>query len=224
MQGYRQHAEKGEEQMRSVCAAVLALAVGPAAAQDTPGAFQDYVLALSWTPNLCRQEVDARSDDRCAARRGLGFTLHGLWPQHESGYPVECPGPHAPPSRALTAAMADLYGSPGLAWHQWQRHGTCSGLSPAAYYARSRQADEMITRPEILRRIEVPLSLSASVIEAAFAEANPGLDPDMLTLACRDGAVHEVRICLTRDLEPRPCRPDVSAECTPGDALVLPVR
>ena len=36
------------------------------------------------------------------------------------------------PSRRESQQMADIMGSGGLAWHQWQKHGRCSGLSAAA--------------------------------------------------------------------------------------------
>jgi ribonuclease T2 len=46
----------------------------------------------------------------------------------------------------------------------------------------------------------------------------------MLTVTCRAGRVQEVRICLTRDLEPRDCAPDVARDCTLGEELLEPMR
>jgi ribonuclease T2 len=46
----------------------------------------------------------------------------------------------------------------------------------------------------------------------------------MLTVTCRAGRVQEVRICLTRELEPRACAPDVARDCTLTDALFSPMR
>ena len=39
-------------------------------------------------------------------------------------------------------------------------------------------------------------------------------EADGVTIACRDGALTEVRICLTRDLQPRDCAPDSRRDCT----------
>jgi ribonuclease T2 len=56
--------------------------------------------------------------------------------------------------------------------------------------------------------------LPAAVVEEAWLAANPGLTADMLTVTCRDGHVQEVRICLTTDLAPRDCAPDVRRDCS----------
>ena len=56
-----------------------------------------------------------------------------------------------------------------------------------------------------------------------IASANPGLDRDKLTVTCRDGHIQEVRICLTRDLEPRRCGADVIRDCTLSDARLMAI-
>jgi ribonuclease T2 len=61
--------------------------------------------------------------------------------------------------------------------------------------------------------------LPAAVVEEAFLEANPGWRADMLTVTCKAGRIQEARLCLTRDLEPRDCAPDVVRDCTLPDAL-----
>jgi ribonuclease T2 len=120
--------------------------------------------------------------------------------------------------------MADIMGSSGLAWHQWRKHGACSGMSAEEYYRLSREAYERVARPGVLRQLGREVRLPAEVIEEAFLEENPGLSDEMLTVTCRDGRVQEVRICLTVDLEPRACAADVARDCTLRDALFPPVR
>ena len=44
-------------------------------------------------------------------------------------------------------------------------------------------------------------------------EINPGLTPDGITVSCTGERLDEVRICLTRDLQPRPCAPDSRRDC-----------
>ncbi|KIT17078.1 ribonuclease T2 family protein [Jannaschia aquimarina] len=209
--------------MRAMLLAVLAALAGPTAA-DEAGTFDYYVLALSWSPNWCAAEGDARGAEQCGAGQGLGWTLHGLWPQYERGWPADCSTSARPPSRQRTAAEADIYGSAGLAWHQWRKHGTCSGLAPGDYYRLARLAYERIERPEILRQLDREVTLPASVIEDAFLEVNPALGADGLTVTCRGDRIQEVRICLTRDLEPRRCGSDVRSDCTLPDAGFAPVR
>lgn len=208
-------------------AALLAGAVlaGPGArAADRAGVFDYYVLALSWQPNWCLREGDARGADTCREGAGAGWTLHGLWPQYEDGWPQHCTTTARDPSRAMTGAMADIMGSGGLAWHQWKKHGRCSGLSASGYFEASRDAFEAVAKPDVLRRLEQPVRLPASVIEDAFLEANPQLAGDAITITCRDRMVAEARICLTRDLEPRRCGDDVIRDCTSRDAYFAPLR
>jgi len=120
--------------------------------------------------------------------------------------------------------MADIMGTAGLAWHQWKKHGSCSGLSSEDYFALSREAYGRVTRPGLLRQLDAPVTLPATLIEDAFLEANPGLEPDMITITCRDGRIQEARLCLSTTLEPVPCGRDVVRDCTLGDALLDPVR
>ena len=204
-------------------AVVLALAAAPAPA-DTAGEFDYYVLALSWSPNWCSAEGDGRGSPQCDAGSDFGWVLHGLWPQYETGWPDYCNTVHRNPSRSDTAEQADLFGSAGSAWHQWNKHGRCSGLSSAQYYLLSREAYGRVVRPEVFRKLEDPVRLPAAVVEEAFRRDNPGLGADQITVTCRSGMIREVRLCLTRDLEPRRCGSDVIRDCTLEDALFEPMR
>lgn len=204
--------------------ALLSVIALPAKAQDVSGVFDYYVLSLSWSPSWCAIEGDSRGSPQCDDDADFGWVLHGLWPQFERGWPADCRHAFRNPSRTDTAAMADIMGTSGLAWHQWNKHGSCSGLSPDDYFALSRQAYGSITRPAVLRDLDRSVTLPASLIEDAFMRDNPSLSPDQITITCRSGRIQEARICLTRDLELRSCGTDVSRDCTLDDALFDPVR
>ncbi|SMX38110.1 ribonuclease T2 family protein [Maliponia aquimaris] len=211
--------------MRALYGLALALALSGSLARadgEQAGVFDYYVLSLSWSPNWCAREGDAREAEQCAT--DAGWILHGLWPQYHRGWPAFCPTAERAPTRRMTGEMADIMGSGGLAWHQWRKHGVCSGLSAADYFALSREAYGRITRPEVLRRLDKPVTLPAALIEKAFLEANPGMAPDMITITCTDGHIQEARICLSRDLDPVPCGRDVVRDCTMTDARFEPVR
>lgn len=191
---------------------------------EKAGKFDYYVLSLSWSPSWCVRRGDAQNSDQCATRHDHGWILHGLWPQFHVGYPSFCQTVKRAPSRQMTAGMADIMGTPGLAWHQWKKHGTCSGLSAADYYALSRQAYAKVVRPTVFRKLDRPVKLPASVVEQAFLKANPEWRPNTLTITCADGHIQEARLCLSRDLTPVPCGRDVSRDCQMKDALFTPVR
>jgi ribonuclease T2 len=191
----------------------VALAAPAAWAQG----FDYYVLALTWTPSWCAAEGDAR-DDQCDPNRDLGFTLHGLWPQYEEGWPEDCTTDAADPSRRETAAMADIMGSGGLAWYQWKKHGRCAGLSARDYFARARRVYGALDlpRPEAGRA-------TAAAVEAAVLAANPALSPDGVIVTCRDSRIAEVRVCLTPELAPRACAADVADDaCRQRSAQEMP--
>ncbi len=204
---------------------ILMLSVTIARAEGEPaGDFDYYVLSLSWSPTWCALEGDARDSRQCEAGRGFGWVVHGLWPQYERGWPSYCRSSARAPSRAQTAAMADIMGAGGAAWYQWKKHGICSGLEAEDYFRLLRLAWERVNRPEVLRRLREPVRLPASVIEEAFLADNPGLAPDMITVTCKQNRIQEVRLCLTRDLEPRECGADTRQDCTLTRALLDPVR
>lgn len=208
---------------------VLALAAALAASAawakgERSGEFDYYVLSLSWSPTWCALEGDARRSPQCEDDADFGWVMHGLWPQYDRGWPSYCPTTERNPSRAMTRDMADIMGTPGLAWHQWNKHGVCSGLSATDYYAVSREAYGTINRPEIFRQLDKAVKLPAAVVEEAFLKANPQLDPDMITITCKQGRIQEARICLSRSLEPVTCGRDVVRDCTATDALFAPIR
>jgi ribonuclease T2 len=201
--------------------AVLAAAVGRA---DTPGRFDHYILALSWHPTWCAAEGDARDASECDRGSRRGFSVHGLWPNHVRGWPEFCTTPARDPTRRETAAMADLMGSPGLAWYQWRKHGRCSGLDGATYLRLTREAAQRIVIPEPFRRPDGTVRMDPDDVEAAFLAANPRLTPEGLVVTCRDGRLHEVRVCLDRTLTPRACTDQEARACRADRVAVPPVR
>ncbi|QBX33570.1 ribonuclease T [Paracoccus liaowanqingii] len=211
--------------MRASLLALAALMIPlPLAARDVAGQFDYYVLALSWQPSWCSATGDDRGAAECRGGTAKDFTVHGLWPQHERGWPQDCPTPERDPARRDSAAMADIMGSPGLAAYQWRKHGRCTGLSATGYYDATRAALDQIRIPEVFDDLDRDITLSPAIVEEAFLEANPGFDADGVTVTCRDAALSEVRICLTRDLAPRPCAPDVRRDCDRPRVLMEAVR
>lgn len=207
------------------CLAALVLAAHPALAEgERAGDFDYYVMALSWSAAYCELEGDARGDDQCDARHDYSFTLHGLWPQYELGWPSYCRTSERNPSRAETRAMTDIMGSSGLAWHQWDKHGRCSGLTADDYFATARQAYASVAIPDVFRELPKDVEIPATVVEDAFIEANPGLSRNMITVTCNEGMIREVRICFDKDLSPRACGEDAARDCRMRDALMKAVR
>jgi ribonuclease T2 len=175
-------------------------------AQDKAGVFDFYVLALSWSPTFCATREGDRDSAQCREGAGHGFIVHGLWPQFERGYPESCQTDE--PQRVpleLAEEMLDIMPDRGLVFSQWRRHGTCTGLSQADYFAKVRAAAERIRIPPEFTEVRQDATISAAAVERAFLAANPGMEVDGIAVACEAGSLEEVRICLTRELDFRAC-------------------
>ncbi len=160
-----------------------------------PGQFDYYAVALSWSPTFCAKRNDP---GQCASGRQLGFVLHGLWPQYANGYPQSCST--APLPAAVRAKYAPLFPSPGLIGHEWPKHGTCSGLEPAAYFELSAKLKGQVNIPPAYRQPGAPVRASNADFVQAFKAANPGLPANALLPFCSDGGrfLQEAHACFDK--------------------------
>jgi ribonuclease T2 len=188
----------------AACFAALCLAIPAQAQRETRGGaageFDFYVLALSWSPGFCEIEGDAKGRSQCDAGRNLGFVVHGLWPQFTRGFPSDCGPAGRTPSRIAMQQAQGVFPEEGLARHQWRKHGTCSGLSPADYFVAARKARDAVAIPKSFAAPDGEKDWTPIDIERAFIAANPGLRADMMAVECRRGMLSEVRICFSKDL------------------------
>ena len=183
------------------------------------GDFDYYLLSLSWSPSFCTTHPQER--DQCDGQ-GYGFVLHGLWPQYQSGNgPQHCPSDARPDAATVQRALA-VSPSRTLIQHEWQTHGACTGLSPAQYFADAERAYAAIRIPPVIGEAHTPPRLSAFDVVDAFVAANPGLSRDMLAVKCDGMKLSEVRVCLSRDLQPQRCGARVATPCRAG-TLQIPL-
>lgn len=84
--------------------------------------------------------------------------------------------------------------------HEWEKHGTCSGLVRSAYFDLT---EEIFGKLKFPRLSGAP---KAGKIEALFIEKNPGLDADEIHLSCNENGpkrssktLDEVRICIDKN-------------------------
>ena len=197
----------------------------PSAARPTapaPGGFDFYVLALSWSPGFCTTGGAAKAPAQCAPGSGLGFVVHGLWPQNEHGYPSDCGPAGRFPSRQALDTVRGLYPDEGLARYEWRKHGTCSGKSPTDYFADVRRARDAVTIPQPFQSPKGEQTWVPIDVARAFAAANPGLRPNAMAVTCRQGTLEEVRICLGRDLRGYVTCPEVSRAACRTRQMTVP--
>jgi ribonuclease T2 len=209
------------------CVAFLASFPVTASAQDarqnTAGEFDFYVLALSWSPSFCEASAERGSgaaDQQCG-ERPFAFVVHGLWPQYEKGFPEYCQVPAPRLDRNIVGSMLDLMPATRLVFHEWDKHGTCSGLSARAYFDTVRKARAVVKIPNDYLDVKTHLMVTPAEVEDAFVKANPGLTPGAVTVNCDNRRLREVRVCLSKDLRFRDC-PEVDRRACRRDKLVMP--
>ena len=212
------------------CLALIGFLGGLADAQDRrqnePGKFDFYVLSLSWSPSFCAANVERgvdRSDPQCGPRP-FSFVVHGMWPQYEKGFPEFCQVPSPRLARNTVSSMLDLMPSPRLVYHEWDRHGTCSGLSAGAFFDTVRKARAVVKIPPQYIDLRSPLTVTPDEVEDAFVKANPGLTRDGIAVTCGGRRLDEVRICLSRDLQFRDCGETNARSCRRDRLVMPPVR
>lgn len=202
----------------ALCAAANAAAQDPR--QNAPGAFDFYVLSLSWSPSFCAASGDRAPKQQCG-ERPYSFVVHGLWPQYEKGYPEFCQVPAPRLNRGIVSSMLDIMPSPRLIFHEWDKHGTCTGLSPHIYFETIRKARAVVKIPPPYLDLRTTLTVSPQDVESAFLAANPGLTREALAVRCDRTRLREIRICMNKELGFRAC-PELDRRTCRRDSITMP--
>ncbi|MEL3921403.1 ribonuclease T2 family protein [Aeromonas enteropelogenes] len=194
-------------------------------AKGEAGEFDYYAMALSWSPQHCA----VKPADREQCSRQLGFVLHGLWPQYQRGYPSNCTGEQLYPG--MEEAFPGLYPSRFLYRHEWEKHGTCSGLTQQQFHQLASDLRQRVNIPAAYQSPEVPLRKSSFQLKADLATANDWLAPDTITIACADGGrfLREIYVCINKEgTEAVPCSDEMQTRehrsCGQPDFLLRSVR
>jgi ribonuclease T2 len=204
----------------------------PASAQDrrqnAPGAFDFYVLSLSWSPSFCAQAAErgngSRSQQAQCGGRPFSCVVHGLWPQYEHGFPDYCQRPSPRLDHRIMTSMLDLMPAPGLIYNEWDKHGTCSGLGARAYFEAIRKARAAVKIPAEFLDLAAPKTVAPNTIEDAFIKDNPGLSHSAIAVICDRNRLSEVRICMNKDLQFRACEEIDRRACRRDQVVMPPVR
>ena len=159
--------------------ALVALLLHPPAAlaqdarQNTPGQFDFYVLSLSWSPSFCAEAAERRAMRSAGAQCGArpySFVVHGLWPQYDKGFPEYCEHPSPRLNYGIVSSMLDLMPAPHLIFNEWDKHGTCSGLAPRAYFETVRKARAAVKIPPEYIDLQQPLNVTPGACGRCFRQ------------------------------------------------------
>jgi ribonuclease T2 len=167
-----------------------------------------YTLALSWSPQYCRERGPASF--QCGPGSRCGFILHGLWPDGAGrDWPQYCR-----PVELLSEATirANLCATPSaqLQQHEWAKHGSCMSGTADDYFRRSTGLFGRLRFPD-MDALSRRGGLTAGALAAAIAGANPGLNAGAVrVVTTRGGWLDEVWLCLDTAFRYRNCTPNQS--------------
>jgi ribonuclease T2 len=194
---------------------------------DQLSEFDYFVLALSWSPDYCATS-GSNDPQQCSIGKKLGFVLHGLWPQYDKGYPSNCSTEKMPES--VKAQFPGLYPNDNLFDHEWEKHGTCTGLSPVEYLQLGKALKESVAIPSEFRSPATPFRTSMDQLKTLFAQANPGSSEASVEVSCSSSGryLKEIYVCFSREGVSTPCSAEMHKtalkSCQAADFLVRNIR
>jgi ribonuclease T2 len=183
-------------------------------------------MSLSWSPGFCATPAGREDTMQCGGQRPYGFVLHGLWPQYEQkGWPEDCATGSV--DDATVESMLNIMPSPTLVRHEWQKHGTCSGLDAKDYFEEAAEAFQSVKIPAAYQAPKKVITVSPDQMLQEFVAANPQFGQQGFAVLCSGNGryLQEVRACLDKDLAGRSCNREVLRDACKSDEMIMrPVR
>ena len=186
--------------------------------------FPHYVLALTWHAEFCQQQA-FRAECRAAKTSDFAaseLVLHGLWPNggKQDEYcglsradmaaarsgdwcDIASLGLADPVQKTLRVQMPGSHPQSCLQRYEWTKHGSCSGLSPTAYYQLSNYLVSEFAKTEFSDFIADNRGREVQRRDA-FAQINREFGPNSswkFQLICRSGYLTELRVWLDADID-----------------------
>lgn len=215
--------------IKSVFSLILLLLSGLTFASNckTPGQYDSFILALSWTPGFCSTHPgnavceNIEKQDPHLAYANQTFTLHGLWPNKSSCGRTygNCSGFHDASQgfcslpkiglnpqvmNKLKGVMPGAYAGSCLQRHEWWKHGTCVFPdNPNRYFSDSISLVKTINDSAFVTQF-IHKNTGKTVTLSAFKQAfdntfgkNASLH---MSLLCSHHNLGEIRIGLPANL------------------------
>lgn len=208
---------------------LMSIAIYSTVATDTM-----YVFAYSWQPGFCK----GTTYPGCSTPEAFWsthFTVHGLWPQYTtSGYPSYCS------TEAFNSTIPVEIGWDTMTqywpdvkytetndqydsfWeHEWDKHGTCSGLTQENYFQDAINLIESFGTPSVLSAA-AGSTISATTLRNAFGGST------FVSLQCTSMVLTGAYTCwLQSDGVPTTqvaCPTEVQGEdtCKSSDTITVP--
>jgi ribonuclease T2 len=130
--------------------------------------------------------------------------------------------PASPVAGEIVRHMLEYYPSRGLIQHEWEKHGTCSGLSAQDYFAKVEQAFKSVQAPDQLKNLSGDKSVPPKDLDQSFAESNHA-PPDAFRISCHAQELVGVEVCMSKDLKIRSCARSLR-ECPASSVWMHPPK
>lgn len=190
--------------------------------------FDYYVLALSWSPTYCTGDAGQNDFQQCAPGRKFAFVVHGLWPQYNRGWPQDCATRESWVPQPQIDDMMDIMPSKKLIIHEWKKHGTCSGLSQAAYFNKVRDIFGRTHIPARYLSPQADVEVTREQLVMDFVKSNKDLTEKMLSVQCGNSTgearLSELRICVDKEGDFTTCGANEKRQCRAARLVLPPVK
>ncbi len=141
------------------------------------------------------------------------------------GWPEDCTSERV--DNATVQSMLSIMPSPKLVEHEWEKHGTCSGLDAKDYFEEATEAFHSVTIPPRYQDPNKTVTVGPDQMLHDFVAANPKFGDQGFAVLCSGNGryLNEVRACLSKDLEGRSCNQEVLRDqCRSSEMIMRPVR
>ena len=174
---------------------------------------------------LCRQRGTQSPDERRATRNaGRGrfpSSCTGCGRNMSAAFRNSARCRRRGSTATSVASMLDLMPGPRLVYHEWDRHGTCSGVPANAFFDTIRKARAVVKIPPQYLDLQSPLTVTPDAGRGRLRCRQSGADAGGHRRHLRRPPARRGAICLTRDLQFRDC-PEIDRRSCKRDKLVMP--
>lgn len=170
-----------------------------------------FVLSLTWSPEFCASAIGTDVDTRFQCKDNhFGFAVHGLWAESR-GARDKCEQPRNCSVGLVSDSLVKthLCTMPGvqLIQGEWQKHGTCSGLSQRQWFAVIDSLWGGLSLPDPRKMLGAGGTVSVKELRDSVAARNSrgAITAGSVMVSSRDGKLEELRICYDRSFRPMSC-------------------
>lgn len=195
--------------------AVTGLAAG-AWGEESPSHPHYYTLSISLAPALCKLHPENRQLRIC--QEGYSIIVQGYWPERGDGRKVQnCSRENPDLSPVQERVLEKVMPDDPIRAKEWQRHGSCTGMSAQEYFRALMARANRLRLPEQLNREGEDRIVDRNQLVSEIVRLNNGLPEKGIYLRCHDQdnrpLLTELRVCYKPNGEFTECATSFKPNC-----------